>query len=398
MEIPLRPRHGARPAVPSQGPAIWQYGFRPFYLLASLFACLSLLLWVAQVSGMLPIAYLAGPLWHGHEMLFGFATAVIAGFLLTAVAAWTGQPPLRGPPLMWLAALWLAARILVLTPWQAAAAIANLLFPLAVAAAIALPLVRTGNRRNMLFIGLLALLGGLAAVMHLSAAGFLELPVALGLRAGLDVVLLVIVIIAGRVLPMFTNNAIAGAGAAREPLVEWAAPLAVAALLVADLLQSDAVLLTALAGLAAVVHGARLFLWRPWRTLHAPLVWILHASYAWIVIHLLLRMLSHAGWLAPSIATHALTVGAIGGMTIGMMTRTARGHTGRPLQAGSSETAMFLLMQAAALARVGGGLLAPGAFILSVQTSGLLWSAAFALYAMTYWPVLSKPRVDGRPG
>jgi uncharacterized protein involved in response to NO len=146
------------------------------------------------------------------------------------------------------------------------------------------------------------------------------------------------------------------------------------------------------------VHGARLVLWRPWRTLHAPLVWILHASYAWIVIHLLLRMLSHAGWVSPSIATHALTVGAIGGMTIGMMTRTARGHTGRPLQAGSSETAMFLLMQAAALARVGGGLLAPGALLLSVQTSGLLWSAAFGLYAMTYWPVLSRPRIDGRPG
>jgi uncharacterized protein involved in response to NO len=344
------------------------------------------------------MAYLAGPLWHGHEMLFGFATAVIAGFLLTAVAAWTQQPPLRGPPLVWLAVLWLAGRVLVLTPWQGAAAFANLLFPLAVAAAIAIPLVRTGNRRNMLFIGLLAVLGGLVAVMHLSATGILDLPVALGLRAGLDVVLLVVVIIAGRVLPMFTNNAIAGAGAARDPLVERAAPLAVVVLLIADLLQADAVLLAALTGLAAVVHGARLVLWRPWRTLHAPLVWILHASYAWIVIHLLLRMLSHAGWVSPSIATHALTVGAIGGMTIGMMTRTARGHTGRPLQAGSSETAMFLLMQAAALARVGGGLFAPGALLLSVQTSGLLWSAAFGLYAMTYWPVPSRPRIDGRPG
>jgi len=384
--------------TPSRGPVIWQYGFRPFYLLASLFACASLLLWVAQLSGVLPMAYLAGPLWHGHEMLFGFATAVIAGFLLTAVAAWTQQPPLRGAPLVMLVLLWLAGRVLVLTPWPWAATIANLLFPLAVAVAIAIPLVRTRNRRNLLFIGLLAGLGVLAALLHLSAAGLLDLPVTLGLRAGLDVVLLVIVIIAGRVVPMFTNNAIAGAGATHDPMVERAAPWVVVALLAADVLQAHAVVVAALAGLAAVVHAARLALWRPWRTRHAPLVWILHAAYAWIVLHLGLRMMAEAGWLAPSLATHALTVGAIGGMTIGMMTRTARGHTGRPLKAGAAETAMFLLMQAAALVRVGGGILAPGGSLAMVQASGLLWSAAFGLYAIAYWPVLTRPRVDGRPG
>ena len=377
---------------------IWQYGFRPFYLLASLFACASVLLWVAQLSGVLPMAYLAGPLWHGHEMLFGFTTAVIAGFLLTAVAAWTQQPPLRGVPLAMLVLLWLAGRVLVLTPWPWAATAANLLFPLAVAIAIAEPLVRTRNRRNMLFIGLLAVLGLLAALLHLSAGGVLDLPVTLGLRAGLDVVLLVIVTIAGRVVPMFTNNAIAGAAAIRDPMVERAAPWVIVALLAADLLQAHAVVVAALAGLAAVVHAARLALWRPWRTRHAPLVWILHAAYAWIVVHLGLRMMAEAGWLAPSLATHALTVGAIGGMTIGMMTRTARGHTGRPLQAGAAETAMFLLMQAAALVRVAGGTLAPGQYLATVQASGLFWSAAFSLYAMAYWPVLTRPRVDGRPG
>ncbi len=394
----MRPRQGATPVTPSSGPVIWQYGFRPFYLLASIFACVSLLLWVAQLSALLPAAYLSEPLWHGHEMLFGFTTAVIAGFLLTAVATWTRQPPLRGAPLACLAILWLAGRVLVLTPWSSAATIANLLFPLGVAAAIAIPLVRTSNRRNMLFIGLLALLGALAALLHLSAAGVLDLPAGLGLRAGLDVVLLVMVIIAGRVVPMFTNNAIAAAGAIRDPLVERAAPLVVAALLIADLLQAEGAIVAALAGLAAVVHAARLGLWRPWRTLHAPLVWILHAAYGWIVIHLLLRMMAAAGWLAPSLATHALTIGAIGGMTIGMMTRTARGHTGRPLKAGSTETAMFLLMQAAALIRVGGGILLPGVFLATVQVSGLLWSLAFGLYAIAYWPVLTGPRVDGRPG
>lgn len=394
----MRPRQATKPAMPSAGPVLWEYGFRPFYLLASIFACASLLLWVAQLSGRLPAAYLQGPLWHGHEMLFGFSTAVIAGFLLTAVATWTQQPPLRGRPLACLAILWLAGRVLVLTPWSLAATVANLLFPLAVAAAIAVPLVRTSNRRNMLFIGLLALLGALAALLHLSAAGILDLPAAIGLQAGLDVVLLVMVIIAGRVVPMFTNNAIAGAGASRDPLVERAAPWVVASLLLADLLQADAAVVATLAGLAAVVHAARLALWRPWRTSHAPLVWILHAAYGWIVIHLLLRTMAAAGWLAPSLAIHALTIGAIGGMTIGMMTRTARGHTGRSLEAGTAETAMFLLMQAAALVRVGGGVLLPGVFLATVQVSGLLWSVAFGLYAIAYWPVLTRPRVDGRPG
>ena len=164
-------RRGTDAAQSARGPVLWQYGFRPFYLLASLFACVSLLLWVAQYAGILPMPYLAGPLWHGHEMLFGFATAVIAGFLLTAVATWTQQPPLRGAPLVALALLWLSARALVLMPFPAAATAANTLFPLMVAAAVAVPLIRTRNRRNLVFIGLLALLGLLAAVMHLALSG-----------------------------------------------------------------------------------------------------------------------------------------------------------------------------------------------------------------------------------
>ena len=398
VEIPIGMRRGTDAAQSARGPVLWQYGFRPFYLLASLFACVSLLLWVAQYAGILPMPYLAGPLWHGHEMLFGFATAVIAGFLLTAVATWTQQPPLRGAPLVALALLWLSARALVLTPFPAAATAANTLFPLMVAAAVAVPLIRTRNRRNLVFIGLLALLGLLAAVMHLALSGIFAVPAALGLRAGLDVVLLVIVVIAGRVVPMFTNNGVPGAGATRQPMLEHAAPATIVLLLVADLGQANTAVVGTLAALAAVVHAARLLLWRPWRTWGAPLVWILHAGYAWLALHLALRCLATLGWVTPSIATHALTVGAIGSMTIGMMTRTARGHTGRPLQAGAAETAMFALMQLAALARVGGGIFAPSMYATGVQLSGLAWSIAFGLYAATYWPVLTRPRIDGRPG
>jgi uncharacterized protein involved in response to NO len=398
VQIPLRSTTGQPPPSLSDTHILWAFGFRPFYLLASLFAATSILLWVAQFSGFLPSAYLAGPQWHGHEMLFGFATAVLAGFLLTAVATWTQQPPLHGARLISLVILWLAGRVLVLSPFPVAAAVANALFPLALAGAIAMPLVRTRNHRNLVFVMLLALLGVLSITLHLSAQGLLRIPVRASLQMGLDMVLLVIVVVSGRVAPMFTNNGVPGAGATRHRALEFAAPATVVLLFVSDLMQWNGLPLAVLAIAAALVHGARLFLWRPWRTLRTPLVWILHAAYGWIVVHLALRGIAALGWLAPTLATHALTVGAIGGMTIGMMTRTARGHTGRPLQAGRAETAMFVLIQLAALVRVLGGVLTPAHYLGAVQVSGLLWSTAFALYASRYWNVLTRPRLDGRPG
>ena len=142
----------------------------------------------------------------------------------------------------------------------------------------------------------------------------------------------------------------------------------------------------------------RLWLWQPWRTLGTPIVWVLHLAYLWIVIHLVLRGLAGLGLVGDLFAVHALTIGAIGGMTIGMMTRTARGHTGRPLVADGVEVACYVLVAFAAAVRVFGGMLLPDAYVATVVVSGLCWSAAFALYAVRYWPVLSRPRLDGKPG
>lgn len=379
------------------GIALWRYGFRPFYLLASLTAAGSILVWIAQYAGWLSNPWLAGPVWHAHEMLFGFTAAVIAGFLLTAVATWTQQPPCRGLPLMALVALWLAGRVLPYTSYPAAAAAANALFPAAVAVAIALPLLRTRNRRNAGFVGLLLLLGAAALLVHLAAGARVSLPATFGLQVALDVVLVVMAVIAGRVVPMFTNNGVPGTRASRHPLLERLALGSLLALLAADVLQSDGWLIATLALLAAAAHAGRLLLWRPWRTLRTPLVWILHASYAWIAVHLALRGFAALGWLGSSVATHALTVGAIGGLTLGMMTRTARGHTGLPLRAGRAELAMYLLVQLAAIARVGGGFV-ESLYLVSLQASGLLWAAAFSVYFVRYLPILWRPRADGRPG
>jgi uncharacterized protein involved in response to NO len=378
--------------------ALWELGFRPFYLLASVFSALSVLLWAAQFSGWLPSAYLQGPLWHGHEMLFGFTLAVVAGFLLTAVRAWTGQPTAVGAPLMALAALWVAGRILVMTPWNTAAASVNAAFPLALAAAIAIPLLRARNARNYFFVGLLALMSVLVAALHLALLGMAALPPNIGLVLGLDVMLFIMAVMGGRVIPTFTNNGVPGAGATRRPRVEQLALGSVLVLFLADLFQLQPVIIAAIALIAAIAHGIRLFLWNSWRTRAAPLVWILHAAYAWIIVHLALRALSAMGWLGEPFAIHALTVGAIGGLTLGMMTRTARGHTARPLVADRYELTCFLLIQVAAVVRVFGGMVSSSLYLSSILASGVLWAAAFGLYAVRYWPVLSRPRLDGKPG
>ncbi|MDR7272575.1 uncharacterized protein involved in response to NO [Pelomonas saccharophila] len=378
--------------------ALFALGFRPFYLLASVFAALSVPLWVLQYSGALGHVYLAGPVWHAHEMLFGFTLAVIVGFLFTAGQNWTGLPTPTGWRLGALAALWVLARILVLTPYAMAAAAANVAFPLAAALALALPFAKAGNRRNYFFVGLLGLLAGAAGFVHLTRMGMVAMSGGLGIQLALDVVLFILAVMGGRVIPMFTNNGAPGAGAARHPWVEKASLGGVLALLAADAMGLQGGFMAALAAAAGTAHAWRWALWRPWKTLRLPLLWVLHLGYLWVPVHLGLRCLAEMGWVMPSLATHALTVGAIGGLVIGMMTRTARGHTGRPLRADRYETACYLLIALAAAVRVALPLAAPGQAVHAALASALLWSAGFGLYAVRYWPVLSRSRVDGRPG
>jgi uncharacterized protein involved in response to NO len=380
------------------GFALWRLGFRPFYLLAAVFAALSAALWSLQFAGQLPHAYLAGPTWHAHEMLFGYTLAVVTGFLFTAVRNWTNRPTPTGPLLAALAALWIAGRVLVLTPWSAAAAVVNVAFPLGVAAGIGVPLWRARNRRNYFFVGLLLLLALALACIHLAERGVIALPAWAGLQLGLDVILFIMSVMAGRVVPMFTNNAVPGARARRNRYVERAALGGVLLLLIADLLRVSGLPLIVLAAALAGVHAWRLGLWDSRSTLRTPLLWVLHLAYAWIPIHLALRAATEAGWVARPLAVHALTMGAIGGLTIGMMVRTARGHTGRPLKADGFETACFALVAAAAVVRVFCPLVAPQHYMPSVLLSAALWSLAFLLYAVRYWPILTRPRADGQPG
>ena len=375
------------PSEPQAGPvprfALFALGFRPMYLLAAAYAALAVPLWALQYAGVLPSP---GMLWHAHEMLFGYAFAVIAGFLLTAVRLWAGRPTPTGGPLAFIAGLWLLARILGFVSIEAAAAV-DLVFAVAVAWGIGRPLIVSGNRRNWFFIALILALG-------VASVAFLRYE-RLSLTIGLDVVLFVMAVMGGRVIPAFTNSGLPGAGARRHPVLEYGALGSVLLILALDIVGAS-VAYVALA--AAVLHAARLALWSPWKTRAKPILWILHLSYAWIVVHLALRGLADLELVSPLLATHALTVGAIGGLTIGMMTRTARGHTARPLQTSGGEVAAYLLIQAAAVVRVLLPLAVPAAYTTWVSLSAGLWCAGFAVYTAIYLPILTRPRLDGKPG
>lgn len=376
---PREPQTGA-----AGGFSLFALGFRPLYLLAGLYAALSVPLWTAQYAGLLPGANM---LWHAHEMLFGYAFAVIAGFLLTAVRAWTSRPTPAGASLAGIAALWVLARILAFFS-LAAASVVDALFALAVAWGIGRPILQSGNR-NWVFIVFVLALGAASAAFNANPA--------VALAVGLDVVLLVVAIMGGRVIPAFTNNAITGAGARRHPWVEYGALGSVAALILLDALQWPlAAAAVALTG--AGLHAVRVWLWAPHATLGRPILWILHLSYAWVAVHLLLRGLAAFELVSPLLATHALTVGVIGGLTLGMMTRTSRGHTARPLKVGPWEVASYILVHAAAVARVLLPLLAPGSYLQVIVFSSALWFAAFAIFTVVYFPILARPRLDGQPG
>ena len=389
---------GPRSRTPSGVFALWALGFRPFYLLASIFAALSIPLWVAQYAGFLPMPYVRSTALHGHEMLFGYTLAVITGFLFTAGRNWTGKPTPTGALLAAYTLLWIASRVLVLTRWETAAAIVNAAFPVAVAVGLAVPLATSRNQRNYFFVALLLSLGLVVVALHLSFLGMFAWPELASLELGLDLVLFIVAVMGGRVIPMFTNNAIPGTQATRLPLVERLALGSVLALLGADLLQMPDTVIAVIAVIAALAHGVRLYLWQPWRTRGTPLVWVLHAACGWVVVYLVLRALAALGLVAESLALHALTMGVIGGMTIGMMTRTARGHTGRALVADGFEVACYVLIQMAALIRVFGGIFLPGVYLATVIGSGICWSSGFAIYAVRYWPILSRARIDGKPG
>lgn len=386
-------------SIQNRGWPLLRLGFRPFYILGALLACVSVPVWIAAFLGWMPWDVPVTPLlWHAHEMLFGFATAIIVGFLLTAVKAWTGLATLRGALLGALAVLWLLARLAALgAPYAVYAALDMLLLPI-VAVILLRVLIRASNRRNLPLIGILVLLSLANLAFHLAVMGVISLPPVQALYAGLALIVMIECVMAGRVVPAFTTSVNPGL-TIKLPRWQELGTLAVTGVALLLWVCAPPGILPALAlALAGVLHVVRIVQWHPLKTLGRPILWILHAAYAWIPVGLLLLALAQIGWVTVSVGVHALAVGATGGLIMGMLTRTARGHTGRPLQASRAEVLAYALVMGAALIRVFFPIVLPQWYGPGLVAAAAAWSVAFGIYLVMFTPWLLQTRADGKDG
>lgn len=389
----------------SRSSVIFSYAFRPFFLLSGLAAILVVATWILSLRGHAILALPANPLlWHGHEMLVGFVMATIAGFVLTAVATWTGRKPLNGVLLLLLVVAWIVGRIAMAVPHlpPVLAALGDMLFPIALCVLVAREVCSVGNRRNYPIVAVMLLLALANGAYHLASLGFLPIQERTILYLLLHTVLLLVTVIGGRVVPNFTANWMRGQSIER-PAVNHALVdrLTISSTLVLGILASvsPAGAVTGVLAIAtAVLHALRLSQWRGLTTLRNPLLFVLHASYAWLPIgYALLGLAILGGMGSTSGALHALAMGGIGSMILSMMTRVPLGHTGRPLHASRMTVVAYLAMFIAVLLRISAAI--PGLHYLDmVSLAALAWGASFAIFLYVYAPILLAPRrQDGGP-
>jgi len=377
--IPMAP-----PEAVWRGPAVLASGHRPFFLAAAVMGGLAPLAWLAAWRGLIPL----GPSWHGHEMIFGFAVAAIAGFLQAAVPKWTDSAPFRGWPVAALIALWLGGRVAMMVP---AVAWIDLLFLPTLAIMVAARVIRAGDRRNYQVVAILAALFGLNVAFHSGTTS-------LALRVATIAIAALMALIGGRIVPLFTRNALSQAGirpcetATPRGLDVVAVPI-VGAAAATEWLWPASTVAGVVCVAAAVVLGARMVGWRTAQTFKLPIVWILHAGYAFLPIGFLLVGLDGLGVPVGSFrAMHALTAGAMGVLILAVASRAALGHSGRPLVAAPPTVVAYALVIAGAVLRV--AVAHPHATI----AGGILWSVGYAIFAVVYAPILTRPRVDGQQG
>lgn len=380
---------------------LFTLGFRIFFLLAGFAALALLILWQQMTQGTIEPPYFTGTYWHAHEMLLGYTVAVIAGFLLTAVSNWTGKITLQGDALVGLSLLWLYGRIL---PFYAGLlpdgliALVDFAFLPTLAFVIAKTLISTKNYKNLIFVGLLGLLMLGNAMIHSQMLKLCEHGAAMGIQLVLATIVIMILVIAGRVFPFFTEKGLKGISILRNPQLDILA-IASAAILFALQLAGVSGTILALAALGvAGLNAWRLASWFVFRIWFVPLLWVLYLGYGWLILGFIFTAFAAWEWVLPSLALHAFTVGGFGVLTIGMMARVSLGHTGRAMKASNVIAIAFGLINIAALFRV----ILPAALFswtnVLVYCATLAWLAAFALFIFVYAPILTAARVDGKEG
>lgn len=376
-------------------------GFRAFFLLAGLAALLLIMLWKSIYSGKLAgVAYFSNNYWHAHEMLLGYTVAVIAGFLLTAVRNWTGLPTSSGATLAGLCLLWLYGRI---APFYAGdipdgfIAIIDFAFLPALAYQLSKPILQAKHYRSLVFIGLILLLIAGNGLMHSQALGWTEDTAALGVQLLVATVIAMILVIAGRIFPFFTERGLPGVLPLRNPLLDKLSIAAAVIVFVMQMAEASAGLLTFAALAAAALNVWRVAGWFVPRVWYVPLLWILYIGYGWIILGFIFTALSAYKVILPALPLHAFTMGGIGVLTLGMMARVSLGHTGRALRVSNVIVAAFILINLAVAVRLFVPLAFPAGYTYTVYVSITLWLLAFLLFAFVYTPILTQPRADGQP-
>jgi len=381
---------------------LFALGFRAFFALAGLAALVLIVLWNAIYNGTLTSEhYYPNNYWHAHEMLLGYAVAVIAGFLLTAVKNWTGKQTLIGDQLAGLCLLWLYGRIL---PFYAGAlpdaliALADFIFLPILAYQVSKPIIQAKQFGNLFFIGLLLLLALGNGLIHAEMLGLQENVAFIGIQLVVATIVILILIIAGRVFPFFTERGIPGTLIIRNPLLDSLSVASAVAVFALQLFDISGPLLALAAVVAVAVNIARLAGWYVQRIWYVPLLWVLYAGYSWIILGFILTALSAYAVVLPTLALHAFTLGGIGVLTLGMMARVSLGHTGRALKASNAIAIAFVLINVAALFRVLLPIAMPSWYANLIYVSTLSWLAAFSLFIFVYAPILTRARIDGQEG
>ena len=385
----------------ARGSALFSYGFRPFFLGAGVWAVIAMALWIGSLAGMWQLAPGYGALaWHAHEMLFGYGSAVVAGFLLTAVPNWTGRLPVAGRPLLLLFLLWCAARVAFLATGATgplpAAAIDSLFLP-CLLFAMAREIVAGRNWRNLKPLVLVGLLAAADIAFH--AEVLITGAPNVASRVGVAALIGLIMVIGGRIVPSFTHTWLMRMGSEYRPVsfdrLDMVALLVSGAALLLWIVRPTDDATGVVFVMAAIVQTARLWRWSGVHTWREPLVFVLHLGYAFIPLGFLLGATSILvpGSVAGTAALHAWTVGAIGVMTLAVMTRATRGHTGRDITASTTTLAIYGAMIMAALLRIGAGFI-PDAYGIMLEAAGAAWIAAFGLFLFEYAPMLLRPRLE----
>jgi uncharacterized protein involved in response to NO len=378
-----------------------QKGFRPFFLFGSLLGASLVPWWIRTYEQSLTgEPGLEGISWHSHEMIFGFTVAILAGFLLTAVENWTDRKTARGGLLAALLVIWAIGRLVGFGGVIASiASFAELSFLPLLSIVIAIPLILSQSKRNYLLLASLPALWLCDVIHHLKASGLLPESAPRGDLIAIDIIVLILVIVTGRIVPMFTRNALKDQRIQSHTTLDMASIIAVGVVIVVEVFAPSGPLMLVAAGTSGILVLIRALRWGAFRTYNRPILWILHVGHAWIGVGLLIKAASAVVLSIPaSVPTHALTAGAIGTLTLGMMSRVTLGHTGRTLQVSSPIVLAYVSIVISAGFRVFGPWFWPQFNRTTLIISAGCWALAFALYVIANARYLMTPRPDGKPG